>query len=106
MMKASESFRYAEGQNVQAVELPYDGRELAMVILLPKAGEFEAFETALDTAKVNDLLNKLARRQVALSMPRFKIESQFSLAKTLAALGMRRPLPARQISPGWMAAGT
>lgn len=88
MMKTTESLGYAEGQNVQAVELPYDGQELAMVILLPKAVQFEAFEGALDAGQVNGLLNKLSPRQVALSMPRFKIESEFNLAETLAALGM------------------
>ena len=35
MMKQTESFGYAEGDGYQAVELPYDGRELSMVILLP-----------------------------------------------------------------------
>jgi len=35
MMMQSDSFGYAEGAGYQAVELPYDGRELSMVILLP-----------------------------------------------------------------------
>ncbi len=88
MMKQTTSFGYAEGQGYQAVELPYDGRELSMVILLPKAGQFEAFESALDAGQVNAILKNLKQRQVALSLPRFKIESEFSLAKTLAAMGM------------------
>ncbi len=88
MMKKTDSFGYAEGPNVQAVELPYDGRELAMVILLPKSGQFEAFDAALDAGQVNGLLTKLSSRQVALTMPRFKIESQLELAQALAALGM------------------
>jgi serpin B len=88
MMKQTTSLGYAEGQNYQAVELPYDGRELSMVILLPKAGQFEAFEGALDAGQVNDIFKNLKQRQVALSMPRFKIEAEFSLAETLAAMGM------------------
>jgi serpin B len=88
MMKKTELFGYAEGPNAQAVELPYDGRELAMVILLPKSGQFEAFDAALDAGQVNGLLSKLSSRQVALTMPRFKIESQLELAQALAALGM------------------
>jgi serpin B len=88
MMRQTTSLGYAESQNYQAVELPYDGRELSMVILLPKAGQFEAFESALDAGQVNAILKNLKQRQVALSMPRFKIESEFSLAETLAAMGM------------------
>jgi serpin B len=88
MMKQTKSFGYAEGQGYQAVELPYDGGELSMVILLPRAGQFEAFEGYLDAGQVNSILKSLAQRQVALSLPRFKTESEFSLAETLAAMGM------------------
>jgi serpin B len=48
MMKQAESSGYAGGEGYQAIELPYDGGELSMVILLPKAGQFEAFEEALE----------------------------------------------------------
>jgi serpin B len=88
MMRQTKSFGYAEGQNYQAVELPYDGRELSMVILLPKSGQFDAFEGALNAGQVNTILKNLKQRQVVLSLPRFKIESEFNLAATLAAMGM------------------
>jgi serpin B len=88
MMRQTTSLGYAEGQNYQAVELPYDGRQLSMVILLPKEGQFDAFESAMDADQVNAILKNLRQRQVALSLPRFKIESEFSLAQTLAAMGM------------------
>ena len=49
MMKQTESFGYAEGEDYQAVELPYDVNELSMVILLPESGEFSTFESSLDS---------------------------------------------------------
>jgi serpin B len=88
MMRETESLGYAEGAGYQAVELPYDGHELSMVILLPEAGGFEAFEAGLDAGQVEGILESLAYRQVALTMPRFEFESEFSLAQALAALGM------------------
>jgi serpin B len=88
MMKQTESFSYAEGDGYQAIELPYDGRELSMVILLPRAGQFEAFEDSLDTQRVDAILNELASRRVALTMPRFEFESSFGLKEALAAMGM------------------
>jgi len=88
MMRQTASFGYAEGEEVQAVELPYDGRELSMVILLPDAGEFDAFEGALDAGRVDGMVDNLAHRQVALTMPKFEFESGFSLVDALAALGM------------------
>lgn len=48
MMEQTAQFGYAEGEGYQAVELPYDGDELSMVILLPEAGRFPEFESALD----------------------------------------------------------
>jgi serpin B len=88
MMKQTESFGYASGEGYQAVELPYDGHELSMVVLLPDAGEFDSFEDALDAGRVDAIVGDLSYRQVALTLPRFEVESDFGLADALAALGM------------------
>jgi len=88
MMEQMESFGYAEGEGYQAVELPYDGWELSMVILLPDTGEFEAFEGSLDAERVDGIVKDLVHGQVALTMPKFEFESGFSLVETLAAMGM------------------
>jgi serpin B len=92
MMRQTESFGYAKGEGYQAVELPYDGGELSMVILFPdpvsSVVSFDMFEGSLDTDVVNTILNSLAYRQVALAMPKFEFESEFSLVDTLAAMGM------------------
>ena len=56
MMRQSTNLGYGEGEGVQVVELPYDGQELSMVILVPQAGQFESFEDALNAAQVASLL--------------------------------------------------
>jgi serpin B len=88
MMKQTESFGYTEGEGYQAVELPYDGDELSMVILLPEAGKFEAFEEGLQAQHVDAIINGLQDTHVALTMPRFEFDSGFSLKDTLAEMGM------------------
>jgi serpin B len=88
MMSQLASFGYAEGEGYQAVELPYDGQELSMVIVLPDAGGFEASEGGLNADFFSSLAEDLTQRQVALTMPRFKYESSFSLKDTLTELGM------------------
>jgi serpin B len=88
MMHQTASFGYAEGAGYQAVELPYDGRELSMVILLPAAGEFESFENSLDAGRVDAIVNDLTYQEIALTMPKFEIESNFSLVEALAEMGM------------------
>jgi len=88
MMSQKKSLGYAEGDGYQAVELPYDGRELSMVILLPQVGEFETFEKSLDSQRVDAIIKNLESSQVALTMPRFEFESSFSLRESLTAMGM------------------
>jgi serpin B len=88
MMKQTEWFGYTEGEGYQAVELPYDGEELSMVILLPEAGNFEAFEQGLQAQRVYDIISRLQSTRVALTMPKFEFDSEFSLKDTLAGMGM------------------
>ena len=88
LMNQTESFGYVEGDNYQVVELPYDGQELSMVILLPKTGQFEAFEDPMDFQEVRGIISDIESRQVNLTMPKFEFESEFSLKKTLSAMGM------------------
>ncbi len=88
MMKQTESFGYTEGEGYQAVELPYDGGELSMVILLPEAGDFKAFEESLSAQQVGAIISGLQPTEVALTMPQFEFESEFSLKDTLAEMGM------------------
>ena len=88
MMEQTEFFGYAQGEGYQAVELPYDGEDLSMVILLPAAGRFEGFASALDAQRVASILKDTNPQEVHLTMPKFTYESGFRLKETLAAMGM------------------
>ncbi|MBU2534615.1 MAG: serpin family protein [Chloroflexota bacterium] len=88
MMTQTESFGYAEGDDYQAVELPYDGHELSMVILLPREGRFETFESSMGYQRVTGIISSLAGQQVNLTIPKFEFESEFSLKKALTTMGM------------------
>jgi serpin B len=87
MMARTSHFRYADAEGWQAVELPYDGGELSMVLMLPSAG-LEQAEAALDPAALQRLIGGLAADEVSLSLPKFKVESGFMLKETLGQLGM------------------
>ena len=91
VMRQTGPYGYAEGDGYQAVELPYDGRELSMVIFLPRQGQFAPFETSLTGEKAKGILNSIRSRQVKLAMPKFEFDSSFSLKEVLAAMGM--PVP-------------
>jgi serpin B len=88
MMQQTKSFGYAEGDAYQAVELPYDGRELSMLILLPQPGQFTAFEKSLDAKKVAGIIQSLDFKKIALTMSKFEFTSDFSLKESLSDMGM------------------
>ncbi|MBN2006605.1 MAG: serpin family protein [Anaerolineae bacterium] len=81
---------YVEGGDYQAIELSYKGDRMRMVILLPAMGQFEAFESALTGERVTEILQTLTSSEDAmLYMPKFSYDTAFSLASTLAQMGMR-----------------
>jgi len=88
MMRQTEYFKYTEGKSYQVVELPYDGDEVSMVVLLPKEGEFAAFEKSLDSRRLKTIISNLGRREVTLSMPKFEFRSEFDLKNLFSVMGM------------------
>ena len=91
MMRATENFGYMKSGNTLAVELPYDGNELSMVILTNTTGNFSDFENTLTLPTVKAILDNLRYTRVALTMPKFEFESQFGLKETLRSIGMVEP---------------
>ena len=87
-MSQTETFRYAEGDGYQAVELPYRDSNMSMVLLLPEEGRFEAVEAALSADLVASLVDDLATEKVRLSLPKFEFESEFDLSDVLVEMGM------------------
>jgi serpin B len=89
MMNQKAEFKYMETEDIQVLELPYVDDELSMVILLPK--EFDGlpeFEKGLTTDNLAGWLGKLHKREVIVSVPKFKMTSQFGLASVLKSMGM------------------
>jgi serpin B len=88
MMNQSELFNYMRGEKYQAVELPYDGNELSMLLIMPDEGSFSSFEQSLDNELVDDIINQLEIKQVVLSMPKFEFRTELDLKQILPAMGM------------------
>jgi serpin B len=89
-MHLRAAFPYAEDGDAQALELPYAGGELSMVILLPRQPDgLAGLEQRLDAASLAGWTNRLRRQEVDVAFPRFRLTSTFRLERTLQALGMR-----------------
>lgn len=79
---------YATGDGWQAVDLPYDGGDLAMAVVVPDAGRFGEVEQSLDGVLLRSLLGGFRPTTVKLRLPRWTFRTQVSLAEVLATLGM------------------
>ena len=91
LMHREGGFDYFNGGSFQALEIPYKSRELSMIVLLPNdVAGLPSLEQSMTAAALKDWLNQLRpARKVVLTLPRFKMTRQFSLAETLKAMGMR-----------------
>jgi serpin B len=89
MLKVSGAMRYAAGSNFKAVELPYVGGDLKMLIVLPEEGQLQAVRNSMDDAWFRTVA--FDDHAVALSLPKFRISwGTEEFKETLAAMGMSR----------------
>jgi serpin B len=89
LMHHFDDVQYFENSDFQAVELPYAGGDLTMVVLLPRAKDGSAaLETKLNTELLKTTLQQMRRRKVEIYLPKFKLESTFELNAPLSKLGM------------------
>ncbi|MEA3438749.1 MAG: serpin family protein [Chloroflexota bacterium] len=88
MMRQAADFGYAEGPGFQAIDLPYEGDDLSMVILLPESCTFESFSKNLGSKELKFIVNDMKQTRVDLSMPKFRFSSVFQMRETLMDMGM------------------
>jgi serpin B len=110
MMKEGSCGSYTKGNNYQAIDLPYKGYDLNMIIIMPDEGQFSAFENCLDYPLFDLILQDLKHfdwrmpgnyTEINLSMPKFKFKSNYQLSEYLQALGMKDALEKGRIFPEW-----
>ncbi len=85
-MHGSPELRHAAGPGWEAVELPYIGGALAMLVIEPD--DLRAFEATLDPATLAAITGSLEPGTASLAMPAFRAETQAELKDMLAAMGM------------------
>jgi serine protease inhibitor len=89
MMTRKNEFRYAERNGLQILELPYNGVDLSMIVLLPRAIDGLAeLEESFSVENLGLWTENLEATEVDVSLPKFEINFPFRLDGTLKALGM------------------
>lgn len=91
LMHQRAHFRVLDRSGYAAVQMPYAGGELAMVVILPdRANGLPAFEEKLTAVSLADLLAKLDQaktRDTVLTLPKLKLEWEADFAETLKDMG-------------------
>ena len=86
MMHYDEYLPSATRRNYQAVELPYGGGALSMVVIVPN--DLAAFEASLTAESLAKAVGSVTDGGIHLSLPRWTARTHVTLNDTLAALGM------------------
>jgi serpin B len=89
-MSQTAALAYAEGDGYQALELPYRGGGISMLLLAPESGSFDRFKQSLDGNRVNSILDNLELHDVNLKVPLFNYKYDLNLKQLLSRLGMER----------------
>uniref|UniRef100_A0A8C7B816 Serpin domain-containing protein n=1 Tax=Neovison vison TaxID=452646 RepID=A0A8C7B816_NEOVI len=93
MMKQVNVFKFTSLEDIKAkiLEIPYKGKDLSMVLLLPDDVDgLQKLEDQLTAEKLREWTSSqnMHDNYVDLYLPRFKVEETYDLKDTLRALGM------------------
>ena len=89
LMHQTGTFGYADAGTFQALEMPYKGGGLSMVVLLPNdVGGLARLEASLTAEMLDGCLRQMAQREVIVAFPRFKDEHDPFVGDALADMGM------------------
>jgi serpin B len=90
MMHQKADFAYGETPDCRLLEMPYVGETLSMVVALPpEDSSISELEERLTAERLERWLGALRVREVDVFIPRFKLETKFSLTGDLGQMGMR-----------------
>lgn len=80
-----------EDERVHMVALPYKGDDLSMVLIQSASGKpLDSVEKHMDSANLTKWVGRLGRKtNVNVHLPRFKMESEYKLNKTLKTMGIK-----------------
>lgn len=89
MMHNRSSFAYNEMDDLQILELPYRGKHLSMLILLPRETEgINILEEAFSTENLERWTSSLEKMEVNVSLPKLELSFPFRLDEILQEMGM------------------
>jgi serpin B len=90
LMAKQSNFRYALMPTFKLLELPYQGNELSMLVVLPDSKDgLPGLEKELSGANLEAWTKALRNTEVSVFLPRFKMVFQLKINDAMKALGIK-----------------
>jgi serpin B len=88
-MSITTYFPYYSNKELQMVELPYQKDSMSAIIILPnKNKNINQLISEISDDKMQSLIKKMDRKEVALALPKFELEFESGLNSVLNKLGI------------------
>lgn len=89
LMHHHTNFKYHQTKQYQYIELPYEGNNVSMIVLLPskESSVSEVFEI-IASAQLAEMSNRAFSKKVMLYLPKFKFGTSYDLIPPLKDLGI------------------
>jgi len=81
-------FNYTEDDNTQVLEMSYLGKELSMLVFLPKDNNLSFLEDSFSIEQLQKWKKDLKEQRVNVYFPKFKFETKYFMKDDLKEMGM------------------
>lgn len=93
LMHRKDNYKLLEEDNAQIISMPYKGKTLSMVVVLPrKVDGLAGIEEQMSAKGIKESLaklDKLREQKVSVYFPRFKMETKYDLGGLFQKMGMK-----------------
>ncbi len=84
----NDRFNYTETDTLQLLKLYYQGRDLSMIIVLPKENNISWATSAITAENLSTWNEAFEEREIPVSLPKFTFETKYTLNDLLIEMGM------------------
>ena len=97
IMHRAGAYPFLDKEGFSVLSIPYNGRALSMILLVPKNVDgLAGLEKAITPSNLNAWTGAMKASRLNLGLPKFKTTSRFELSHILSGMGMKLAFKAGQ----------
>ena len=87
-LEGEVTFNYTRTNTAEILEMPYDGEDLSMLIILPHDDNPSTLEASLTADNISTWRGQMHERDIDVVLPKFKLETEYKLNDAMEEMGM------------------